>query len=208
MNTSLQNAAASATHALVVKPGSLGDVVHTIPAVAALHRAHPHLQIRWVVDPRWAPLLQGNPHLAEDRPLLHFPRTAMRGLNAPAGIRSFLKSLRALPQPDLVLDFQGLLRSGLIAKASRAPIRAGLSDSREGARHFHTHITEIDKNAHAIDRYLALAKSFGAAIAAPLTFDLPEEDFTIPHSHFTLLHPYARGVREKPSLQNRSSISA
>ena len=106
------------------------------------------------------------------------------------------RSLRALPQPDLVLDFQGLLRSGLIAKASRAPIRAGLSDSREGARHFHTHITQIDKDAHAIDRYLALARTLGAYTSDLETF-LPEADiseFQIPNSKFLLLHPYARGA--------------
>lgn len=192
----LQETAARATHALIVKPGSLGDIVHTLPAIAALHRAHPHLQLHWIIDPRWAALLQGNPCLAKERPLLHFPRTAMRGLSAPTGIRNFLKNLRALPKPDLVLDFQGLLRSGLIAKASGAPIRAGLSDSREGARHFHTHITKIDPGAHAIDRYLALAKSFGAN-TSHLDYHLPEADiseFPIPNSKFLLLHPYARGT--------------
>ena len=46
--------------ALVLKPSSLGDIVHTLPAVHAIKTAHPHLNIRWVCNTEWAPVLEGN----------------------------------------------------------------------------------------------------------------------------------------------------
>ena len=99
---------------LVLKPSSLGDIVHTLPAIAALRAKFPDAHITWMVNPEWAPLLQNNPQIDE---ILVFPRAEFRG---PSGWLRFLrwrKGLKKQTAPDLILDFQGLLRTALVARA-------------------------------------------------------------------------------------------
>src|SRR5512140_2576438 len=94
---------------LVVRLGAMGDIIHTLPAVASLKHSYPGSRVTWIVEPQWAPLLADNPFL--DRlVLLH------RG--TPGGIFRSWKTLRA-EQYDLAIDFQGLLKSALAASASR-----------------------------------------------------------------------------------------
>ena len=103
---------------LIIKPSSLGDIVHTLPAVASIRDAHPRIAITWVINPEFVPLLRGN----SDVNHIHvFPRGDFRGLGAPASLLPWLKQTRKI-RPDLALDFQGLLRSALIAG-----VRYGLS---------------------------------------------------------------------------------
>ena len=105
---------------VVVKPSSLGDIVHTLPAVALIKRAHPQLSIRWVVRTEFMALLDGNPDLDG---LIEFPRRAMRG---PLGVIKLFgwarRTLRSPAAPDLLIDFQGLARSAVMAKRSGARI--------------------------------------------------------------------------------------
>lgn len=181
---------------LVVKPSSLGDIVHTLPAVAALRAQHPRAEITWVINPEWAPLLRGN----HDINHVHlFPR---RGLGGPVRLFRWWRRTRKL-QPDIALDFQGLFRSAWISWASSARERWGMSDAREGARLFYNRIAKVNRRAHAVDRYLQLAAGFGAAAASPLHFRLPTGD-PLPrfddHPPFILLHPFARGRRKSLSI--------
>ncbi|MDQ6765861.1 MAG: glycosyltransferase family 9 protein, partial [Verrucomicrobiota bacterium] len=97
---------------LIIKPSSLGDIVHALPAVAAIRDANPEAEITWVINPEWAPLLRGNPDVDH----VHiFPRGEFRGLGTPRSLLPWLKKTRAL-QPELAVDFQGLLRSALIGR--------------------------------------------------------------------------------------------
>jgi ADP-heptose:LPS heptosyltransferase len=186
---------------LIIKPSSLGDIVHTLPAVAALRDAHPLAEITWVINPEWTTLLRGNPDVNH----VHiFPRGEFAGLNAPRTLWPWLKKTRSL-RPDVALDFQGLLRSALIGKISGAQEFWGMSDGREGSRLFYKRTAKVDRRAHAVDRYLKLAEAFGAPVPEQLRFALPTGDplprFD-PFPPFVLLHPFARGTRK--SL--RSSI--
>ena len=101
--------------------------------------------------------------------------------------------------PDAALDFQGLLRSALIGRISKARDFYGMSDAREGARLFYDHVVKVNRHEHAVERYLKLAESFGAEIERPLDFPLPTGDpmprfdESIP---YVLLHPFARGGRK------------
>ncbi len=180
-------------HLLVLKPSSLGDIVHTLPAVAALRERHPHARITWMVNPEWAPLLGGNPHINDT---LIFPRGEFRG---PAGWLRFRRWRAGLPariQPDAILDFQGLLRTALVARAFRGVPVHGLSDAREGARFFQTFTVRTADGAHAVERYLALASSLGARTDGVPVFDLPEgrePDADLPAEPFVVLHPFSRG---------------
>ncbi len=180
-------------HLLVLKPSSLGDIVHTLPAVAALRARFPRTRITWMVNPEWAPLLEGNPHINDT---LIFPRADFRG---PAGWLRFWRwraGLRRRLQPDLAADFQGLLRTALVARAFRGTPVHGLSDAREGARFFQTRTVRVDAGAHAVERYLALASALGAATDNVPRFDLPSgtpPPLPLPAEPFVVLHPFSRG---------------
>ncbi|CAN5174111.1 lipopolysaccharide heptosyltransferase I [soil metagenome] len=177
---------------LIIKPSSLGDVVHTLPAVAAIRDANPAAEITWVINPEWAPLLRGN----RDVDHVHiFPRGEFRGIGAPASLLPWLQKTRRL-RPEAAVDFQGLLRSAFIGRISGAAQLFGLSDAREGSRFFYHHTARVSRSSHAVDRYLKLAELTGATIRQPLRFPLPSGDH-LPrfddHPPFVLLHPFARG---------------
>ncbi|MEQ1852766.1 MAG: glycosyltransferase family 9 protein, partial [Chthoniobacteraceae bacterium] len=124
---------------LIIKPSSLGDVVHTLPAVACIRRRWPGARISWLVNPEWAPILAGNPDLDE---VIEFPRRQFDGLRGWLRLPGWSRELRSRVNPDLVLDFQGLLRSAIVARGVGGEIW-GTSDSREGARFLHHHVVPV-----------------------------------------------------------------
>jgi len=186
---------ASCHHVLVVKPSSLGDIVHTLPAVRGLKQAFPDTEFHWVVNEAWAPLLDDNPDISSR---IIFPRKNLRGLSAPTQfLRWCRKERRAHGEGfDAALDFQGLLRSALIAQGLRAKTIIGLSDAREGASHFYKHVADVSTTPHAVDRYLALAKLVGgrASQEFPLPKGTPVDGLT-PDTlrNSVLVHPWSRG---------------
>ena len=113
---------------LVIKPSSLGDIVHALQVVQTFARERPDCRISWVVRERFAGLVQAAPFVQE---VIIFRR---RG-----GWWAFLQLLRQLrgKQFDAVWDMQGLLRSGLMTAAARAPLKWGRTDAREGAGFFY-----------------------------------------------------------------------
>ena len=192
-------------HLLVLKPSSLGDVVHTLPAVSALRAKFPDARITWMISNEWVSLLEGNKDIED---LLVFPR---REFNGPLGPMRFFRWRSTLPgklSPDLILDFQGLLRTGLTARAFKGVPVYGLSDAREGARFFQTQTVRVAKGMHAVERYLALSAAIGAAVEGPPVFHLPEgnvPDAGLPAKPWILLHPFSRG-RGK-SLSHRAVLA-
>jgi heptosyltransferase-1 len=185
---------------LIIKPSSLGDIVHTLPAVAAIRDAHPGAKITWVMNPEFTPLLRGNPDVNH----IHgFPRRDFSGLGAPVKFGPWFKETRKL-KPDLALDFQGLIRSAFIARASGAKEVYGMSDGREGSRFFYSKTAKVNKREHAVERYLKLAELAGARIGEALRCPLPTGD-PLPrfdeYPPFILLHPFARGSGK--SLTNK-----
>ena len=183
---------------LIIKPSSLGDIVHTLPAAALLRDAYPQANITWVINPEWAPVLRGNNCVNR----VHiFPRGELGGFGMATRLLPWLRQTGRL-QPDVALDFQGLLRSALIGRASHPREFYGMSDAREGARRFYGHVAEVDRNAHAVDRYLALVEKFGVPATPPLRFPLPSGDPILRFDDdepFILLHPFARGQRKSLS---------
>lgn len=193
MTTSRATMPAAPGRILVLKPSSLGDIVQTLPAVAALRRTFPAARLEWLCHPDWAPILLANPLVDE---VIDFPRREFRG---PAGWLRFLRWRRTLaqrPLPDLILDFQGLLRSALIGRAFPGVPIIGLSDAREGARFFHNLTVRMEKGLHSVERYLALAAAAGARTSGTAEFVLPAGQApatALPESPFVVLHPFARG---------------
>jgi lipopolysaccharide heptosyltransferase I len=161
----------------LIKPSALGDVVNALPVLSALRAIWPEAWMAWVVNRSLRGLLDGHPELDEVIPL---DRSGAR--LSPGGASAVVRFLAGLRERrfEVTIDLQGLLRSGIIAAATRAPIRVGLADAREGATQFYTHrVTppgSID-DAHAVDRMLSLASAFGADTSNPrfvVAFD--EED--------------------------------
>ena len=147
--------------------------MHTLPAVAAVREAHPHAEITWVINPELAPLLRGNPDVNHVHLL---PRGEFRSLGAAQSLLAWLKRTRA-SRPDLALDFDGLLRSVLIAKISGAKDICGMSDALGGtATWLYDRIVRVDRRSHPVERYLKLAECTGATVGESLRCSVPSGD--------------------------------
>lgn len=159
----------------IVKPSSLGDIVHSLPVLTALRRRYPQAHISWVVSRIFEPLLQGHPDLDATIPLDR--GAARRGWMAALQTwRRFIHDLRRR-HFDLVVDLQGLLRSGLITGLSGGQRRVGLGTAREGAGWFYTDVVTVPGagSIHAVDRYWQVAERFGIG-DQPKQFRLPITD--------------------------------
>lgn len=145
----------------LVKPSALGDIVHSLPVLTALRRRYPQAHIAWVVNRAFAPLLEGHPDLDEVLPFERSTRSRSP-LDLALAFAHFCRVLHRR-RFDLVIDLQGLLRSGLFTGATRAPRRVGLSTAREGARWFYTDMLPIGPwdTQHAVDRYWHVATALG-----------------------------------------------
>lgn len=177
-----------------MKPSSLGDIVHAIPAVEAIHRAAPSAKIDWVANTEWVPLLEGIPFLNK---VIPFPRREFRGILSGFRAKRWISEKVAPNGYDLALDFQGLLRSAMIAKLSKARETIGFGNAREGASHFYNHRVRVGdwSSIHAVDRNLLIANAIGANISGP-RFTLPEGEALSPPvpEKAILLHPFSRGA--------------
>jgi lipopolysaccharide heptosyltransferase I len=147
---------------LIIKPSAIGDVVHTLPVLNLVRRRWPDAHIAWLVTPACAGLLDGHPQLNE---VIRFERRRFgAGWRSPAaamGLFRFARDLRAR-KFDLVIDLQGLFRSGWLAWQTKAPVRVGFANAREMAPLFYTHRVPIESvEQHAIDRYLAVTDALG-----------------------------------------------
>lgn len=155
---------------LLVRLGSLGDVIHALPAAAALRDTFPQARIDWAIDPKWHRLLEGNPDLNE---IIAVDRKSASGLASTVG------KLRAA-QYTCAIDFQALYKSALLAFASGAPRRIGFQSSY--AREALASLLYTDQlnpcGPHKVDHNLTLAEAAGAQPSGP-RFPLqvrPEDD--------------------------------
>ena len=159
---------------LIIKPSSLGDVTHALPVLRFVRRKWPAAHISWLVAPFCAGLLQGNPDLND---VILFDRkrygSAWKSWRAGLELWRFHRDLRRR-RFDLVIDLQGLFRSGWLARATGAPVRIGFENAREGAPWFYTHAVPVPSlDVHAVDRYLSVAAALiqggsnGAAATTP-----------------------------------------
>ncbi|MFQ5665723.1 MAG: glycosyltransferase family 9 protein [Candidatus Binatia bacterium] len=155
----------TAERILVVLLGAIGDVVRALPLLVRLRRGYPGARIAWAVEPAAAPLLLHHPALDT---LVVFDRP--RGL--PAFLR-FVRQVRA-HRPHLTLDLQRHLKSGIISRASGAPLRLGFHrhNSREGNWLFQTHtVARAPHFSSKLQQFLAFASWLELA-PAPITFGL------------------------------------
>ncbi len=172
-STSSPLASSEFERVLLVKPSSLGDVVHGLPVLHGLRVRYPGAKIDWLVGSGFAPLLEGHPEIDE---LIRFDRKRYgRMLTSPSAAGAFVKFLKMLRgrRYDLVIDLQGLFRSGFLTRATGSGVRIGFREAREGARMFYTHhLVSDDLDMHAVDRNYLVAKVLGFA-DVPISFPLP-----------------------------------
>jgi 3-deoxy-D-manno-octulosonic-acid transferase/heptosyltransferase-1 len=109
---------------LIIKLSAIGDVVQTLPALEAIKKTFPHSKITWLVEEAASGILEGHPLI--DELLVSRRKAWLRMLKNPftmfsslGHIARFLRSLRKT-QYDIAIDFQGLLKSGMLIGLARA----------------------------------------------------------------------------------------
>ena len=156
---------------LIVKTSSIGDVTHALPIVSLLKRAHPTVQIGWVVRSKSSSVLEGNP----DVDWIHIISDKTR-TNDLTPLRNELRRHNY----QCALDMQGLFMSGLITFMSGAPVRIGLDRNREGNKVFLTHpiipgqVGRKLGDRHAIDVLLGFVRAWGVE---DIPADLPAQSY-------------------------------
>lgn len=185
---------------LVIRLSAMGDVIHALPAVASLKHSLPHSTITWVVRPRWAVLLEGNPFVDK---IVTMPRSF-------SGVMSAMTQLRK-QRYDAVVDFQGLMQSALIGAWVKADKKIGPhhSQARERFASLFYSTAVLARSTHRVDHYLELAAAAGANNILRV-FPLPEgkPEGTLPEGNFVLASPAAGWASKEWPLEYYEDLAA
>lgn len=149
---------------LVIKPSSLGDVIHALPFLSAVKESFPTAEIDWVISKSFKGLLEDNPLINNLIVLNKDSWKSIRRLPKTLAEIARLKRHLKKKKYNFVVDLQGLLRSGLIAFSTPATQKIGFADSREGSRVFYDKKITVDKSLHAADKCLEAARAVGANV--------------------------------------------
>lgn len=198
--------AAGTVKILLIRLSAFGDILHTLPAAASLRRTVPGAQLTWLVDPKWAMLLAGNPDVDE---VLQFNR------REPESLGRIWRELRER-RFDRIVDAQGLLKSAALARMARLErgpgagrYGFGFGTAREGlAAAVYSHRLR-PLSAHVVDRNLELAEMAGAQ-ARVVAFPLPEgraEGGALPEGPYVLCAPFAGWGAKQWPLERYSELA-
>jgi lipopolysaccharide heptosyltransferase I len=188
---------------LIVKLGSIGDIIHTLPALAEIRREMPNSEISWVVEKRSAEILRGNS--AIDRLIEIDTKNFRSNGSGDAVLRNLRGQVGELRKGkfDTAIDFQGLIKSAVVAKLSGAKKRwgfAGRALREPASRIFLTDTVKIARRTHVIRKNLLLARtavglgSVDGSLKFPITVapaDVDEADAIIERvgPRFAILNP-------------------
>lgn len=167
---------------LIVKLSAIGDVIHTLPSLAALRRCYPDADITWVVEEEAADLLANHPDL--NRVIVSGRKRWLNELRrgqiaAPLReMRSFLRDLRSYPY-DLVIDFHGLFKSAVIVLLSGGKRKLGYDSLQELSGLFYNEKIPEDMGKHAVDRYLDFVRHVAGKSGAACLAAAPEFRITV-----------------------------
>ena len=170
---------------LIVRVGAMGDVLHSLPAVAALRRAEPERWIEWAIDARWRALLASsdagaNRVLRKERPLVHACHVVnvalwKRAGMSRAGVRDVLELRRGLRRREFALcvDLQGSIRSAVIGRLAGATRFVGSAAAREApARVLYGERVGV-RSAHVVEQACELLGGAVGRVLAPAPVTLP-----------------------------------
>ncbi len=185
---------------LLIRVSSLGDVLHNMPVVADILNQFPHAQIDWVVEEAFVDLVKLNPNIRHVIPFaLRRWRKKLLSASVRAEIAAFKKRLQR-DTYDVILDTQGLLKTGMIMGLANGAVKVGLANGTEGSgyeslsRIFHTLSVPVDNHTHAVQRGRLVAArafhytthieqstpNFGLTAPAPAIREwLPEKDYAV-----------------------------
>ncbi len=189
---------------LIIKPSSLGDIIHALVVAAAIRTHRPDARIDWVARDIFAPIV---------RACTEVERTHV--FERAGGVLKFLRLARELRQTryDVVLDMQGLARSAILARLTRAPLILGRADGREGARRIlRRHAVMPAGQSHAIDKLLGFLPRMGlpASLGHAPEFaglKLPEAAAGIPAGRALVIFPDSRRPeKEWPHFQKLTDL--
>ena len=185
---------------LIVRLGALGDIIHALPAVASLKHSFPGSVVTWVVEPRWAPLLEDNPFI---------DHVVLLRRDGPRGLLQTWRELRSC-RYDFAVDFQGLLKSALVASSARTERIFGFHQSqvRERAAALFYSNKIVSRSAHIVDQNLDLAAVAGAANAVR-KFPLPtgRQESPLPEGDFVLASPQAGWRAKQWPMDNYQALA-
>lgn len=162
---------------LIIKPSALGDVIHGLPVLHALHTCFGGPEIHWVVARGFHEILEGHPLI---RKLWIIDKESWK---KPAKAYATVKELRRLATGlrrerfDLVVDLQGLFRSAMIGIFTGTKERAGFENAREGAKFSYKYRIRTDAELHAVDKNMLLARTLGCDAGDPV-FPFPQLDLS------------------------------
>ena len=185
---------------LVVRLGAMGDIIHALPAVASLRQSFPQHRITWVVARKWLQLLEGNPQIDE---IMAFER---RGRGA---LYESWRKLRTI-QPDIAIDFQGLIQSALVGRATRPRKFIGFHrlQAREPlAALFYTQTLKT-KGPHCVEANLELAAAAGATRLTDQAW-IPQgkAEGDLPSEPFVLASPFAGWASKQWAIENYRELA-
>ncbi len=164
---------------LIVKMSAIGDVIHTLPALCAIRDHFPNACITWLVEESAADIIIG--HKAVDRVIISKRKTwiyelfSKKWLSGAKKILKFAGTLRDTKY-DIIIDFQGLLKSAAMVFLARGKRKIGFDKGMEHAEMSHLFYNErvpaVSMEIHALDRYLILIETLGIS-SADIRYDLP-----------------------------------
>ena len=167
---------------LIVKLSAIGDVIHTLPALNAIRNYYPNANITWLVEEDAAPLLQG--HEALDRVIVSKRKRWLKALrslsflNTIKEVYGFIKALRDT-RYDMVLDFQALLKSGILIAITRGRRKIGFGKGLDHMEHSYVFLNEripaVDMEIHSLSRGIMLLNAVGIP-ANEVEYKLPMSD--------------------------------
>ncbi|MBU1055497.1 MAG: glycosyltransferase family 9 protein [Proteobacteria bacterium] len=151
---------------LIIKLSSIGDVVHALPFLEAIRQCFPASKIDWLIEEEASQVISGHPSI--NQIIVSGRKRWQKEIFEPSkfiktssDIIKFYKDVR-LSSYDVVIDLQGLFRSGVLAAISKGKRKIGMSGSREGASFFLKELpVPVSYEQHAIDRYLKVASYLG-----------------------------------------------
>jgi heptosyltransferase-1 len=175
---------------LIVRMSAMGDILHAMPAVAALREAFPNATIGWLVEERWAELLSlprsagaaGRSSAAKLADQIHIVntkkwRTALLSSSTRHEIAAVVRDLRRMNY-EVAIDFQGLIRSSVLAKLSGAKMIFGFAHPREPAARFLYTQRITPRGSHVVEKNLSLASAVAGSDLTGAAVDFPAAEIT------------------------------
>ncbi|HEB70935.1 MAG TPA: glycosyltransferase family 9 protein [Desulfobulbus sp.] len=158
---------------LIIKPSSLGDIVHTLPLVHALKRKYPDSTIGWIVQEAFAPLLERDPAVDMVYPV-HIPSTSDPQAGRFAYFHAFTATVKMFKKLhgqlkhapfDLILDLHASFRSGLLGRTNPGGLRLGFKGARELNSWFQDQLVTVPESVqHALDKNLLFCRHLACSV--------------------------------------------